>query len=124
MRREHITAPRVRNAAQVLSLSCLGLRRAQGDTLVGIATLRFNELKLVLHDVELHARGGDYWAVMPTRLYGDGGLVIDDDGRPKLQTVVQFESSPKHEVFSRIAWIAAFARYPELREELEGEGRI
>jgi hypothetical protein len=87
--------------------------------------LRLDAFALVKHGIELHAWHGACWVVLPTPHYIEGGLiVIGEDGRLKLASVVQFEPSALLEQFAADAWRAVFRRYPDLMEEFERKGRL
>jgi hypothetical protein len=101
------------------SLTILDFRRLDKNTLVGFATVRIDQIKLVVHDVTLHRRGASRWAALPARPFvRDGQQVVGDDGKARYLVTLEWSSRAVAEAFSAAVWAAVLARHPELEEEL------
>jgi hypothetical protein len=101
------------------SISLVSFRAVAKNTLVGFATIRIDQIRLVVHDVALHVKGASRWAQLPARPeVRDGALVIGDDGKVQYSITLEFEGGRAvRDAFSAAVWAAVITRHPELEME-------
>jgi hypothetical protein len=101
------------------SLTCVDFRRFDKNTLCGFATVRIEQIRLVIHDVALHRKGDARWAALPARPFvKDGQQVTDADGKAQYVTTLEFTDRATREALSHAVWISVLAAHPELEGEL------
>jgi hypothetical protein len=100
------------------SITCVNFRPVSKNTLIGFASIRIDQIKLMIRDVALHRKGSGRWAQLPARpLVRDGVHVIGDDGKAQYLTTLEFGDRATREAFSHAVWVAVIAEHPELAEE-------
>jgi hypothetical protein len=69
----------LRLAEQMPLVTCTKFKPKRRDTLVGLATVRINTIRLTIHDIEIHSRRESRWMQMPARppLDRDGVAIRD-----------------------------------------------
>jgi hypothetical protein len=101
------------NASGKLTITCTAWRALKKNTLLGFATVRINELRLVIHDMAVHQKNGIFWAQPPSKpWFKDGALITDEDGKPKFSPIVEFDGREVHNAFSRAVVNAVLAYAP------------
>jgi hypothetical protein len=97
-----------------LSITCLDWRPLRRNTLVGFARVEITELRLVIHDVGIHAKGDSRWAALPSRPWvRDGRVVTGEDGKAQYSPILEFTDRATREAFSRRVIEAIFACFPQ-----------
>jgi hypothetical protein len=100
------------------TVACLDFRPLRKNTPVGFAGICINEMRLIIHDVTLHEKGGARWASLPAKpQVRDGAIVIDDGGKPAYWPILEFESRETRDAFSHAVWAAVLERYPNAASE-------
>jgi hypothetical protein len=104
------------------AITCVAFRRFDKNTLIGFASIRIEEIRLIIHDVALHHKGGGRWAQLPAKpLVRDGVHVVDDDGKAQYATLLEFSDMATRDAFSHAVWAAVLARHPELEQQFAQE---
>jgi hypothetical protein len=96
-----------------LSVAIVDFKPLRRNTLVGFATIRINELKLVIHDSAVQQKGGGRWARPPAKpqLDCDGKAIRDQrTGKPLYAPVFEFSDWTARVAFSS-AVVAALLYY-------------
>lgn len=68
-------------------------------------------MRLTIHEVAIHTKGGKSWAQLPARPWvKDGSVVTADDGKTIYMPMLEFDSAAVRTAFSTAA-IAALLRF-------------
>jgi hypothetical protein len=99
------------------TITCLAVRPFRKNTLVGFASIRIDQMRLVIHDVALHEKGESRWAQLPAKpQLRDGAAVVDAHGKAQYAVVLELEDRETRDAFARAVWAAVLARYPKFAE--------
>jgi hypothetical protein len=83
------------------------------NTLFGFATIVIPEMRLRVHDVSIHDKGGSRWAGLPAKpqIDRDGTVRKDDRGKTLYTPVLEFTDKATRDAFSAkvIAALLEFA---------------
>lgn len=100
------------------TLTCLAARPYRKNTLCGFASIRIDQMRLVIHDVALHEKGESRWAQLPGKpQLRDGAAVVDAHGKAQYATVLELEDRETRDAFARAVWQAVLARFPDFGAE-------
>jgi hypothetical protein len=103
-----------------LTIVCEDWRALRRNTLIGFARVRIPELRLVIHDVAVHMRGGAKWIALPGKpMMKNGELIKDHDGRPQYVTVLEFDSRAVADAFRDRCIAAVLAYAPDALDVAE-----
>lgn len=96
------------------TITCLAVRPFRKITLCGFASIRIDQMRLVIHDVALHEKGDSRWAQLPAKpQLRDGAAVVDATGKTQYATVLELEDRETRDAFARAVWAAVRARFPD-----------
>src|SRR5262249_11591214 len=97
-----------------LTIAVTGFKKLRKGTLLGFADITIRELRLLVHEVAVHARGEARWAAMPSKPWlRDGVAVRDGDGKIQYSQLFEFEDRPTRDAFSAAVWKALLQFDPE-----------
>ena len=92
----------------------LDWRPLHKNTLVGFAKVRFSS-GLTIGEIGVHRSGSRVWASPPARPWiEDGALVLDERGRPKYQSIIEFANHGVRSSWSRQVINALCEAHPNL----------
>ena len=75
-----------------MTITCDDWRSLHRNTLLGFATIKIQELHLLIRDVAIHEKDGRRWAQPPARpQIKDGALVTDAAGKPQYFPIMEFD---------------------------------
>jgi hypothetical protein len=98
------------------SVAIVDFRPLRRNTLVGFASVRINELRLVIHDVAIHSKGeGGRWVQLPAKPQLDkNGVQLRDarTGKPLFSPVLEFPDWKVRVAFSHAVCAALLDRFP------------
>jgi hypothetical protein len=84
-----------------LAITCLDFKPVAKNTLRGFATIRIAEMRLIIHDVAIHARGDARWAALPAKpQITKEGTVVVRDGKTQYVTILEFADAGTRNAFS------------------------
>jgi hypothetical protein len=96
-----------------MTVTCQDWRPLRRNTLHGFATIRIDEMHLVIHDVAIHEKDGRQWAQPPAKPQVKDGLVIKDaSGKAQYVNIMEFDGREVRDAFSRAVVSAVLAREP------------
>jgi hypothetical protein len=94
-----------------LTVTCLDFKAHCRNTLRGFATVRIEQMRLVVREVAIHEKNGKAWAQLPSRPWlKDGRVVTNDEGKVQYAPLFEFETVAVRAAFSEavIAALLAF----------------
>ena len=95
-------------------IDCTAFKPLRKGSLIGFCDITIRELRLTIHDVTLHQKGGSRWASPPGRPWiKDGAVVTDANGKIQYAPVLEFEGRAVRDAFSEACWRAVVAFAPE-----------
>lgn len=97
-----------------MTVTCTDWRELRRNTLRGFATIRIDEIKLVIRDVAIHEKNGEQWAQLPAKpQVKDGKIVTDATGKPQYVTLMELDGRETRDAFSRAVCAAVLAQEPQ-----------
>ncbi len=95
-----------------LTITCTAWREMRRNTLRGFATIKIEELRLVVNEIAIHeSDDGRPWAALPARPWvKDGAVVTDDNGKVRYSPLFEFDTAAVRNSFSA-AVIDALRRF-------------
>lgn len=73
-----------------LSVTCISWQGLRVGSLIGRASVRFNALGLIVHEIEVH-RAARFWITPPsTAVVIDGELILDAQGEVQYRPALSF----------------------------------
>jgi hypothetical protein len=77
-----------------LSVSCIEFKAHCQNTLRGFATVRIEEMRLVVREVAIHSKGDKAWVQLPARPWiKDGRVVTNDASKVQYSPLFEFDNS-------------------------------
>jgi hypothetical protein len=91
-----------------LTVDCAAFKPVTSGSLIGFASVRVRELRMVLHDVGLHRRDAKKWVSLPSKpmIGRDGVALRGEDGKVKYQPLVEIDDKATRDGFSTQVWLA------------------
>jgi hypothetical protein len=84
-----------------LSVHCIEFKARCQNTLRGFATVRIEEMRLIVREVAIHEKSGKAWAQLPSRPWvKDGRVITNDAGKVQYSSLFEFDSSAVRTAFS------------------------
>jgi hypothetical protein len=100
-------------AMSKITVTCQEWRELRRNTLQGFATIRVEELRLVIRDIAVHEKDGRRWAQPPAKpQIKDGALVTDATGKLQYFPIMEFDGRETRDAFSRAVCAAVLAHEP------------
>jgi hypothetical protein len=95
------------------TIVCDDWRSLRRNTLLGFATIKIQELHLLIRDVAIHEKDGRRWAQPPARpQIKDGALVTDAAGKLQYFPIMEFDGRGVRDAFSSAVCAAILAHEP------------
>jgi hypothetical protein len=87
--------------------------------LVGFATIKIAEMRLVIHDVVIHQKGNARWCQLPSKpqISKEGNVLKDNAGKIKYAVIFEFEDRKVSDAFSHAVCAAVLERVPGLFDQ-------
>ena len=96
------------------TITCIAFKPLRRNTLLGFASIRIDELKLVISEIAIHDSHGRQWAALPSRPWVQNGQVVKgDDGKIKYQPICEFDNRETRDAFSAAVVRAVLAYAPD-----------
>jgi hypothetical protein len=96
------------------TVTCADWHELRRNTLQGFATIKIDEMKLVIRDVAIHEKNGQRWAQLPAKpQVRDGKLVTDAVGKIQYLPIMEFVDRETRDAFSRAVCAAVVAHEPQ-----------
>jgi hypothetical protein len=84
-----------------LSVHCIEFKARCQNTLRGFATVRIEEMRLVVREIAIHEKNGKAWAQLPSRPWvKDGRVVTNDAGKVQYSPLFEFDTAAVRTAFS------------------------
>ena len=104
-----------------VTITVTSWRAVHKNTLRGFAAVRFDEMRMSVADVAVHAQGDQAWAQPPSKPWlGGTKVVIDSDGKPRYLPIFQFDTAEVRSAFSAAVVRALQAKFPFALDPSEG----
>jgi hypothetical protein len=103
--------------SEKMTVVCLDFKARCSNTLRGFATVRIEQLRLVVREIAIHAKGDKAWAQLPARPWiRNGQVVTNDDGKVQYSPLFEFDTALVRTAFSDAVIRAVLAFDPRALE--------
>jgi hypothetical protein len=99
------------------TIVCIDFRPCRRNTLLGFATVRISEMRLIVRDIAVHEKGASRWAQLPAKPMIKDGAAVFKDGKAQYATIMEFDDRTTREAFSRAVVSAVLAAAPHAFDE-------